>query len=162
IYLAADNDIEADSVDAATEIASVSGENLTVVVQADRFGAHDDTVYPGADAFRGSRRFVVDDGAFSLQDDLGALDATAPQTLTGCLGGGVGAFPADHWALVLWDQGGAWKGTLSDEHHGRPLMPASDVAHAIAAGLPASTALDLLGFDACLMANVDVIQGVVP
>jgi hypothetical protein len=161
VYVAADNDIEADSVDAATDMVSVSGDNLTVVVQADRFGAHDDTAFPGTEAYRGSRRFLIQDGAFAMQENLGALDATDPQTLADFIAWAVDAYPADHWALVLWDHGGAWQGTLSDEHHGRQLMPAIDVMHALDAGLPIGTALDLLGFDSCLMANVDVVQGVV-
>jgi hypothetical protein len=160
IYLAADNDIEADAIDAATDMASVAGENLTVVVQADRYGAYDETAFPGADPYQGSRRFAIDDGAFSLLGDLGALDATDPRTLADFVAWATDAYPADHRALVLWDHGGAWQGALSDEHHGRPLMPASDLAQAIADGVPDGTRLDLLGFDACLMSNVETIQGV--
>lgn len=160
VYVAADNDIEYDSIDIATAMVSVSDARLSVVVQADRFGAHDDTVFPGADAYQGTRRFVIADGAFSLLDDLGAIDATDPQTLTDFESWAMNAYPADHYALVLWDHGGAWQGAMSDEHHGRQLMPALDLANAIGDGLPTGVTLDLLGFDTCLLANVDVLQGV--
>ncbi len=82
------------------------------------------------------------------------------------------ANPADHYGLIIWDHGGAWKlGFGSDLQDGtleRPRgMGVHEAAGAIRAGLDAAgldgdRALDFLSFDTCLMAGAEVISEMAP
>lgn len=92
-------------------------------------------------------------------DVLGAsLDSTAPATLGDFVAWTKTNYPARRYALVLCDHGGNWTGFGVDH-----AVPQLDLAHTRlddlvgAASTVLGRRLDLLGFDACIMAGVEVM-----
>ncbi len=76
------------------------------------------------------------------------------------------AYPAERYGLILWDHGGSWFGgfggdTDNETHDPRPMsvdaVMGSVKRGLAAAGLGGARRLDLLGFDTCVMAGVEVI-----
>jgi hypothetical protein len=68
-------------------------------------------------------------------------------------------FPADHVMLVLNDHGGGWTGVLEDDHDGR--LKALGRVSQVRIGLEEAQQktgkkIDILGFDACYMADFQV------
>ena len=69
--------------------------------------------------------------------------------------------PADHYAIILWDHG-SMTGIGADESHS-DVLEGWEIAVGLETGL-ASTGitLDFIGFDACLMASLEVASVVAP
>jgi ELWxxDGT repeat protein len=61
------------------------------------------------------------------------------------------AYPAEHYALVLWDHGGGFNGVCFDDADADDLSMAD-----VASALGAAPQLSVLGFDACLMGMAEV------
>ena len=81
---------------------------------------------------------------------------------------GIQSFPANRYALIIWDHGAGWSGIAYDADaptfDGVDHITLPDLEEALAQGL-AQTAvptLDVIGFDACLMGQLDVFQAVQP
>jgi hypothetical protein len=78
---------------------------------------------------------------------------------------GVGTFPADRYALIFWDHGGAWPGFGGDEStQDHDLLTIAELKQGTQAGMQAA-GLDqfaLIGFDACLMATVETVLAMRP
>ena len=73
-------------------------------------------------------------------------------------------YPADRYMLVLWDHGGGFASgygvdELNTREDGEDLMSASEIINAIK---DANTKFDLIGFDACLMQNVEYANALEP
>jgi hypothetical protein len=83
---------------------------------------------------------------------LGNLNMSKPATLTDFVKSAAAQYPAQHYALVLWNHGGGFQGGFVDENdHG--IMSLSDIVKGVRdSGLH----LDVLEFDACLMAMHEV------
>jgi len=77
-----------------------------------------------------------------------------PKTLTNFIVDNVKKFPADHVALVLNDHGAGFKGAMSDVHDGRGQFSMPQIRMALEeAEKVTGKKIDVLGFDACLMAD---------
>ena len=79
-----------------------------------------------------------------------------PQTLVDFVSWGVKEFPAQHYALMLWDHGSSWAGIAFDDTDGEKgiSLPELDAALRTSSNPDRrSSKLDLIGFDACLMAS---------
>ncbi len=86
-----------------------------------------------------------------------------PNTLVDFVMWATANFPAEHYALILSDHGGAWTGVgwdLSSDSD-QLTMPELDQAFSQITGELGRT-LDLIGFDACLMSQFDVIRLLAP
>ena len=89
-------------------------------------------------------------------------------TLTDFINWGVSTYPAQNYALILWNHGGGWKESAGaimgknmyrankavcwDETSGNDCLFMSEVKQ----GLSQTSGVDLLGFDACLMGMTEV------
>ena len=60
--------------------------------------------------------------------------------------------------LILWDHGGGWTGVGPDDTDGEDILTLPEIRSGIAEGLAevGLDSVDLLGFDACLMATFEV------
>lgn len=70
-------------------------------------------------------------------------------------------YPADHYALVVWNHGSGWTGISYDDntHHGMDLPEVREALEAICAQLnekQGKKKIDIVDFDACLMATYEV------
>lgn len=72
-------------------------------------------------------------------------------------------YPAERYALILWDHGASWAGIAFDDTDGKDgiNMPELDAALRTIQQ-QTGRRIDLIGFDACLMAQIDVALVVAP
>ncbi len=171
VYLDGDNNLERDAIADFNEMERAgSTDKVNVVVQLDRIhqsGPEDDTSNGDWDT---TRRFLVqkDDDRTKIASkeltDLGEQNMGDPQTLADFITWGVGEYPAKHYALVIWDHGSSWAGVAFDETSEKQgiTLPALDAALRTATTQAKIDRLDLVGFDACLMGQVDVLNTLEP
>lgn len=163
VFLNADNNLESAGISDFLEMAQVgSDEKINIVVQFDRT--------PGESSAYGdwtaAKRFLVardmTPTAENALADLGEINMGAQATLTDFVQWARSAYPAQKYALVLWNHGSGWrvreapasplKGVSYDDTSNDHLSIA-EVRQALAA---AGGGVDLIGFDACLMNMVEV------
>ena len=88
---------------------------------------------------------------------VGLLNMGDPGTLSGFINLGYSAFPADKYALIMWDHGGgAIAGYGQDEKFDNSNLTLLDMNYAFAESPAANNKLELLGFDSCLMATSEM------
>lgn len=189
VYLDGDNNLEGAGIDDFLEMSSVgSSADVNIVVQFDRIGGYDTS----HDDWETCKRFYVtsamDPTSANQVADIGEVNMADPATLTSFIDWAVGAYPADNYALILWNHGGGWraryddlkkalktattgeskeaikqklrelqkpgfKAVCWDETSGYDSLTMSEVKSALDA---ATTNMDLIGFDACLMQMIEV------
>lgn len=121
--------------------------NLNVIVQTGGTAEWQNTVV--ADD-RCQRYQVTEDGLELVDDSLGMQNMADSATLTDFIQYCSSNYAADHYGLVLWDHGGGVVGGYGyDENFGGDSMSLTEMSRALG---DASVHLDMLGFDACLMA----------
>lgn len=124
--------------------------NLNVIVQTGGTAEWQNTVV--ADD-RCQRYQVTEDGLELVDDSLGMQNMADSATLTDFIQYCSSNYAADHYGLVLWDHGGGVVGGYGyDENFGGDSMRLTEMSRALD---DASVHLDMLGFDACLMANFE-------
>lgn len=124
--------------------------NLNVIVQTGGTAEWQNTVV--ADD-RCQRYRVTEDGLELVDDSLGMQNMADSATLTDFIRYCSSNYAADHYGLVLWDHGGGVVGGYGyDENFGGDIMSLTEMSRALG---DASVHLDMLGFDACLMANFE-------
>jgi len=116
VYLDGDNNLEGAGIDDFAEMASVgsSATHINIVVQFDRIS--------GFDTSNGNwttcKRFYVTSGmvptAANEVADLGEVNMADPATLTAFINWATAAYPADNYALILWNHGGGWRALYDD------------------------------------------------
>lgn len=124
--------------------------NLNVIVQTGGTAEWQNTV---VEDDRCQRYRVTEDGLELVDDSLGMQNMADSATLTDFIQYCSSNYAADHYGLVLWDHGGGVVGGYGyDENFGGDSMSLTEMSRALG---DASVHLDMLGFDACLMANFE-------
>ena len=91
-----------------------------------------------------------------VTQELGQIDMADPKVLADFIKWGVKNYPAEHFCLIISDHGDAWKGACEDDTH-NGWMDLPEIKQALAeAQAETGKKLDIVGFDACLMANAEV------
>jgi len=149
-YSAADNNLTSYLVTDVNEMEKVgSTKNMNVVVQLDQ----------GDDNCK--RYYLQPDGNMHeitspVIKDLGSANMSDPQVMGNFIAETMKKYPAEHYALIISDHGYAWKGAVEDESH-NGWMTTPDIRKGIEMGeKEGGNKLDLIGFDACLMATTEV------
>ena len=145
VYMGADNNLDAwgdFSVDLMRK-GLTSDEDINVVVLNDHYGA-------GAELVQ-----VTSAGVVKLAD-YGEPDMGNPETLRQFLSWGVNAFPANHYAVVIWNHGGGWKFIVQDEASGTRMSIAELQGAMSAVVAEMGHKFDITIFDACFMSLVEV------
>jgi len=174
VYLDGDNNLEGYAIDDFLEMSSVgSTSDVNIVVQFDRI--------PGYSISYGNwtstKRFRVTPGmtpsaANGLQD-IGEVNMGDPQTLIDFVQWGMLNYPADHYAVILWDHGSGWrlrpdevpllKDIAYDDTSGGDALDMPELRSAMdTLSNGGSEPLDVVGFDACLMGMIEVDNQLVP
>lgn len=110
-------------------------------------------------------RYVVRDGKVEKEEDLDpTMCMSEPQNLTDFIVWAKENHPADRYMLALWDHGGGFSmGYGADELNRRQgetqLMTASEIINAVK---DSGMKFDLIGFDACLMQNIEYANAFEP
>lgn len=161
VYMVGENDLEPYIVpDMETELAARgSGGGVQVLALADRVEGYDTT---GGD-WTDTKVFHVTAGMTATADralsSLGERNMGDPATLAEFITFAKTNFPADHYALAFWDHGWDWRpgSSMLDETDADTLDQDE-----IAAALAQAGGVDVVGWDACMMASLEVMSTVRP
>ncbi|MCW3493329.1 clostripain-related cysteine peptidase [Microbacterium sp. SSM24] len=165
VYMMGDTNLEPYALDDLTEMASVgSSDDLNVVAMVDRSPDYSSDGVLNLDDWEDTKLFEVQQDEFVELADLGELNTGDPATLASFVETAVSEYPAENYALLLWDHGGGWLGMGADETDGEDPLELDEIAAGIDAGLAATGVdkLDMIGFDACLMATYEVVSTLAP
>ncbi len=167
VYMAADNTLAAAAAGDIDEMEKAGvNAKINVVVQAEfspvalaKAGCDQPSCInrPNWNTFR----YHVDgsgtahDGPNGAATDIGNVDMTSPATLTEFVSWAKRTYPAQHYALVVWNHGGGYTGLIEDETS-RPghFMSLEDVR----SSMTAVGKVDVINFDMCLMAGYETLS----
>lgn len=163
VYLGGDNDLENAAVLDLLELQRGLPESgCEVVVLLDRFADEGEPASEWSDT-RVLRVTKGEAGSFDRLGEPKERDTSDASTLASFVTGVFRRFPAKHHAVFVWDHGGGFHGICVDEDapgraEGKRMLSLADVRLGLATALQQSGVLrlDLLAFDACLMAQLEV------
>ena len=171
VFMNGDNNLEGAAIDDFGEMASAgSTAEVNLVVQIDRI--------PGFNTsngdWTGTKRFLVTNGmsptpANAVQD-LGESNMGHPQTLIDFVNWAKTNYPADYYAVIIWDHGSGWQRrveepikSISDDWTSSDTITMPELRQALATITNSGAdKLDIVGFDACLMAMEEVDYQIMP
>jgi len=152
VYMDGDNNLDTAAIADLEEMKAVgSNSKVNIVVQCDTLNS-----------FTGTRRYYIKKNEAQIIEQLEEQDMSDPSVLTAFINWATEHYPAEHYILVLWNHGDAWrktkglplfKGLLSDDTSGGSTMTIPALSGAISA---CGKKLDIIAMDACLMANLEV------
>jgi hypothetical protein len=169
LYQDADDEVlEEDIVFDLNEAELVgSTDQVTVVSQMDRFAGG----FDGDGDWTSTKRFLVtqdnDLSNINSQElaDLGETDMGDKNTLIDFATWAVNAYPAEHYVLILSDHGAGWDGGWTDDDpNAESKMNMQDIDDALGTIISNTGigAFELVGFDACLMGQLEVMSAIAP
>jgi len=107
------------------------------------------------------KRTLIQQGQAHVLEDLGSKNMAEPQTLSDFVIWAKSQFPAEHYALILWNHGGGTQGYGKDTSDGGQgaMMNLGQLHQAFQTVSDQSdTPLDIVIYDACLMASIEVAE----
>jgi len=167
VYMDGDNNLEDAGVDDFLEIASEgSTATVNILVLFDRVSGY----YTGYGDWTDARRGRVNNGDTPTAGwgvSVGEVNMGDPQTLIDFVEWGIQNYPAQKYCVVLWNHGGGWrtppedqeapyKAVCWDETSSHDCLYMNEVRSALATIEADYEEVDLVGFDACLMAMAEV------
>jgi hypothetical protein len=172
VYLDGDNNLEAAAVHDFLEMSSVgSTSQVAVVAQMDRIAGYDASYGNWTD----TRRFYVVNSMTPIAANgtsIGEANMGDPATLVNFVQWATATYPADHYALVLWDHGNGWRSRALDDPIIQSIASDDSSSDSLdmvelrnALGTLTSAGADpfeLIGLDACLMAMIEVDNQIRP
>ncbi|MEI7989402.1 MAG: clostripain-related cysteine peptidase [Chloroflexota bacterium] len=146
-----------------------SSKDVTIVTQIDRYNGEGG--YRGDGGWTSTRRYLVqqDNDLEHLKSkmiaDLGELDTGDPQTLVDFAEWAIKNYPAERYALVMSNHGGGWTGFMSDNYPKKESIMSLAGFDAALGQIINDTGIEqfeLVGFDACLMAQMEIVSALAP
>ncbi len=144
-----------------------STEYVTIIAQLDRLDGGFDG---GGDETTAKRYLITQDDdleniASEELEDLGEINMGDMDTLVDFAVWAIESYPADNYVLILSDHGGGWTGGWSDNdpvQGGGLSMEQIDLALGEIIEQTGIGQFEMLGFDACLMAQVESLTAIAP
>ncbi|WP_370290950.1 clostripain-related cysteine peptidase [Nocardioides sp.] len=165
-YSMADTDLEPFMVDDLNEMGEVGTQGgLQLRAFMDRSKEYGKAKALDQGNWVGARVLdVLPDRKSELVDDLGDVDSADPAVLADFIAQGIADRPAQKYALIISDHGASWPGIGPDEGADDNVLDLAEMTRGIRDGLKRAglDRLDLLGFDACLMASYEVASAMAP
>ena len=175
-YFSASNTLETAELSDLKESLAIKDPNVTELALVDRDnpdtangdsgGRTDADTLPGIpeDPKGGTQLIQISDGKGKLLANLPDQNMIDPQVMAQFITAGIKQFPNRKVAFVMDDHGGGWRGAEEDAETGSGVMDLADITKGLKDGLAAAgrDKLEVLGFDDCLMANLDVLTSVGP
>ena len=168
VYLDGDCDLEPFAIADLNEMEEIgSTDDVNIVALVDRWdGTGADADYPddtsNGDWTEARIYYIEKDNDTSnitstMLSSEGELNMGDPDTLVDFAENVYDNYPAQHYALIFWDHGMGWPGVCPDDSAGHDALELTELD----AALDEITTyygknLDLIGFDACLMAMLEV------
>ncbi|MBM3957728.1 MAG: hypothetical protein FJ313_06710, partial [Gemmatimonadetes bacterium] len=163
VYFLADNNLEEAVFGDLHELARIpDSDSLHLLALFDRAAGFSEADLPGVGNWESAKVLQTRSGFFTEIEDLGEANLGDPAVLGAFLANGMARYPADHYALILWDHGWIY-GVGADDSHNDVLTP-PELASALEAARQQTGVerIDIIGFDACLMGALEVAHWVAP
>ena len=170
-YMDADNNLEAPQmvdIEEMMKVGSSAKVNLIALIDrsvkgesADERG-YTDRAVGGIKPWTSAKYLVIEKGRLREVADWGELNMGDPANLKRFFDETVKQFPARRYGVVFGDHGAGWPGILSDESADSNGIDMSEMPVVLKDFMTKNGKLDLIGFDACLMANFEVARTVAP
>ena len=168
VYSAADDEVLEETMWFDVNEMELVGSNpqLNIVVQIDRYAE----AFAGDGDWTDTRRYLItqDNDLSTISSpviqNLGEVDTSDPQTLVDFVTWSIQNYPAKKYALVLSDHGGGWTGGFTDMSSSGSGMSLPEIVTALEQ-VRLNTGVDkyeMLGFDACLMGQIEVFGSLYP
>ncbi len=156
VYMDGDCNLEESAIDDMNEMEMVGSTGaVNIIVMLDRIPGYDDSNgnWTTTKLFEITEDRNSDGVIRSTSVDWGELNMGDPNTLADFAVWGIENYPAEHYALIIWDHGGGWKIVATDDTSDRDgiKMPELDSALFWIINETCIERLDLIGFDTCLM-----------
>lgn len=145
------SDLESDGNAGTTDLTEMmqAGSNTNLKVVVETGGAN-------KDGWRTIKRRLINQGSETELSDLGNLNMGDPDTLQGFITWAIANYPADKYALIMWDHGGGAIGGFGNDENSGDKLDLAEISQALSAAKTQTEAsFDLIGFDACLMATLE-------
>ncbi|OLS32658.1 MAG: Clostripain precursor [Candidatus Heimdallarchaeota archaeon AB_125] len=159
IYLCADNNLEYFGLDDLNEMEQAGGTtvDVNVIAMVDRCAYDYETPEFSNDWSETRYYTIVGDGSTTtftspMNQSLGEVNMGDPQSLRNFIDWGLANYPSDKTALIIWDHGGGLSGVCWDEDNGDDHLTINELETALTGYY-----FDFLGFDACLMGQLEVL-----
>lgn len=163
VYIAADNNLEDAALVDLDEIeAGMPKEGVEIIVLIDRAKEYSKGLGDWTDARVLRMRPDQQSGVLASEEllRLGEINTGDPLHVQRLIEYSTSNFPAKRYGLVMWDHGGGWQGMADDEDAGpndaHDSLTLPELRGALSRAIPAGNKLDLIGFDMCLMAQVEI------
>ena len=138
--------------------SGLKSENANVVIITGGTNYWQNDVIPSSEC----ALWYIEDGEIFFIDKIGLQNMGDPDTLSDFITYAMSHFPADKYALIMWDHGGgAIAGFGHDEKfddYGEGSLTLMEMDYAFKKAGLCGQALEWLGFDSCLMATVEMAQ----
>ncbi|UCH33458.1 MAG: T9SS type A sorting domain-containing protein, partial [Armatimonadota bacterium] len=156
VYIAGENDLEGAALEDLNEMEAVPlPAGICAAIMLDRAIGGFVTTPDWTDTRVGVVQSDSNPNVISTPlQSWGERNLGDPQTLADFINWGVAALPAQHYAVILWDHGGSLYGSMVD---GADELTTDELRAALEA---VPTHIDVLGFDACLMGNLEIMYQV--
>lgn len=168
-YMDSDNNLEDPQMEDLTEMMAVgSSANINLVVLADRSvkgdseSGYTDRAVGGIKNWTTAKLMVIEKGRLRELADWGEVNMGDPATLRKFLQAVTTQFPANRFGLIFGDHGAGWVGISGDESADGDSLTAAELPPVLKDITAASGRFDLIGFDACLMANFESAKAIAP
>jgi len=165
VYSIADTNLEPYLLTDLGEMAAVGTEGgLQLAALVDRSSDYSSDPLLNLPDWHGGKLIDIRQGSMVDEQDLGDVDTGDPELLSAFITRGIQEHPAAHYALIISDHGASWPGLGGDESSNSDSLSVAELKQGIGSGLAAAGVdkLDLLGFDACLMASYEVATEIAP
>ena len=157
IYISGDNNLEDYVVKDIEEELGLVGSNadIKILALADRGPGYDTS---GGD-WQTTKLFYVTQGMSATPGnavaDWGEQNFGDPQTLIDFVTWSKANYPADHYALYFWGHGWSWHpGWVMEDDTNQDTLD----YHEIKAAFPSLGFIDMVGFDGCNMASIELYK----
>ena len=168
-YMDSDNNLEAPQMEDLEEMMKVgSSANINIIVLADRsikgdnVRGYTDRPVGGVRNWTTARLFYIERGRLRQLADWGELNMGDPSSLKRFVETAATQYPAKKYGLVFGDHGDGWNGIVGDESAGGDNLNAKELPAVFKEFIAKTGKLELVGFDACLMANFETAQAIAP
>jgi hypothetical protein len=158
-YMIADTNLEYFQMeDMAEQEAVGSRPGFSLISYLDRSAEYSEDAVIGIPNWAGAKIIEVKRaGGSEVISDEGEVNTGDPAVLADFIARTIKAYPAAHYALILNDHGSSWPGVGADGSADNDVLTLAEIHQGITDGLAGGGVdkLDMLGFDACLMATYE-------
>jgi hypothetical protein len=156
LYSAGDNNLASFLYQDINELESVGSDDNTHIVTIADQGKQWNAAFKGAKVFYLKKDNDMSKINSPLLKNLGQVNTAAPKFMASSIAEIIKKFPAEHIAIIIGDHGSGWQGAIEDDTHHK-YMSLPEIREALEEIYKKTgKRIDVLAFDACLMAMAEV------